>query len=83
MTAPTKPGHYWAQWRIARDGTREGDELTPSYDWEVVQVNENTNGGPCEEFSVSVPGVEKTQWVPDFFWWPGPLVPPVAKETAA
>lgn len=26
---PTTPGYYWAKWRIAADGTREGDELTP------------------------------------------------------
>jgi len=67
------PGYYWAQWRIAADGTYGGDELTPSMSWEIVQVNDN-NGPPgsAEELSVSVPGVRETQW-PDCFIW-GPRV---------
>jgi hypothetical protein len=72
---PTHEGHFWAQWRIARDGTRDGDELTPTTKWEVVQVNVNNNGGPGEEFTVSVPGVEMAQWRDDFVW--GPEVPPL------
>lgn len=63
------PGYYWAQWRIAADGTHEGDDLTPSFTWVIVQVNDN-NGEPgsAEEFSVAVPGVRETQW-PDCFIW--------------
>ncbi|QOF71442.1 hypothetical protein IG197_27480 [Aminobacter sp. SR38] len=38
---PTKPGYYWAQWRKAVAGTRDAAELTPSDDWEPVQVFEN------------------------------------------
>ena len=82
MTTPTREGFYWAKWRIAAEGTVEGDELTPSNDWEVVQVNDN-NGEGDEAFSVSVPGVEKPQWLPDFVWGPGPLVPPAARSDAA
>lgn len=71
---PRTPGHYWARWRVASPGTLEGDEQTPSDTWEVVQVNDN-NGEPgeLEELSVSVPGVQKTQWRNQFQW--GPRVP--------
>lgn len=67
---PMKPGYYWAKWRIAADGTREGDELTPSDTWEIVQVNMNDDDRPesGEYLSVSVPGVEKTQWRDCFVW---------------
>ena len=66
MSALT-PGYYWAKWRIASDDTHEGDELTPSDTWEIVQVNDN-NGEPGtpEELSVSVSGVREVQW-PDCF----------------
>lgn len=75
---PTKPGWYWAKWKIAAKGTREGDELTPSNEWEIVHVQENTLDPKDKEYlSVAVCGVEKTQW-PDCFFW-GPLV---AKEGA-
>lgn len=75
-STPTRPGYYWAKWRIAADGTRDGDELTPSSQWEVVEVCENHNGEPGEELSVSVAGVEKTQWLDCFIWGPGPLKVP-------
>jgi|GEM_PF-3569889 len=66
---PDRPGYYWAKWRIAAYGTREGDELTPSDTWEIVQVNGN-NGDPgsLEELSVSVSGVEQVQWRHYFVW---------------
>jgi len=67
---PTKEGHYWAKWRIAADGTIEGDEITPSDIWEVVQVNINGGTDPETYLSVSVPGVEKTQWLDCFVWGP-------------
>lgn len=65
------PGYYWAKWRIAADNTHEGDDLTPSDIWEIVQVNDN-NGEPGsnEEFSGAVSGVRETQW-PDCFVWGG------------
>jgi hypothetical protein len=64
---PTSTGYYWAKWRIAADGTVEGDELTPSDTWEIVQVNDN-HGEGNEKFSVSVCGVQTTQWLDCFFW---------------
>ncbi|MFT8778242.1 MAG: hypothetical protein ABF893_16535 [Gluconacetobacter liquefaciens] len=69
---PDQEGHYWAKWRIASDGTRDGDELTPSNKWEIVQVNDN-NGKEMMRFTVSVPGVEAAQWLDCFVW--GPRVP--------
>lgn len=64
-------GYYWAKWRIASDVTHEGNELTPSNEWEIVQVNDN-NGEPGnnEEFSVSVCGVREPQWIDCFIWGP-------------
>jgi hypothetical protein len=75
---PTQPGHYWAKWRIADDGTREGDELTPSDQWEVVQVVKNGGDPDGPEFlMVSVPGVEQSQLRENFFWGDlTPLTPP-------
>lgn len=68
---PEKPGHYWAKWRIAADGTHEGEELTPCDTWEVVQVNDNGGeAGSLEELSVSIPGVRETQWRDGFIWGP-------------
>lgn len=68
---PKQPGYYWAKWRIATDETHEGDELTPSNEWEIVQVNDNGGEpGSSEELSVSVPGVREVQWRDCFFWGP-------------
>lgn len=71
MNIPTGTGYYWAKWKIAVDGTRDGEHLTPSNEWEIVQVNDN-NGEPGsnEEFSVAVHGVETCQWLDCFFWGP-------------
>jgi len=75
--APTREGFYWAKWRIADDGTREGEELTPSDDWEVVYLFENSQDEASDErFMASVPGVERSQSVENFFWGPGPLTEP-------
>lgn len=73
MVIPLKPGYYWAKWRIAADGTHEGDDLTPSDIFEIVQVNWNYLGweeNPAEDeaLSVSVPGVRETQWRDCFVW---------------
>lgn len=78
---PTEEGHYWAMWKIAAEGTRDGDELTPSDTWEVVQVNINDYQGQVGEpeyFSASVPGVEVIQWLDSFVW--GPRVPDFKNE---
>jgi len=74
---PTAPGFYWAKWRIASEGTREADELTPSDDWEVVEVFENCiNKQDPEYLMVFVPGVEKGQPLDGFVWGSGVLEPP-------
>lgn len=70
---PTKPGYYWAKWRIPADDTFEGSKLCPSDTWEIVQVNSNTvdwKNNPLEDeaLSVSVPGVRETQWRDCFVW---------------
>ena len=80
-TIPTKPGYYWAKWRIATDDTLEGDDLTPSDTWEIVQVNVNCSDPSDDEYlSVSVPGVRETQWRDGFFW--GPFVADLDKRHA-
>jgi len=76
---PTKPGYYWAMWRKASPCTHEGDQLTPSDKWEVVEVWENYIGESCEadadeKFGVSVPGVRESQWLSNFIWADGPIV---------
>jgi len=78
---PTKAGFYWALWLTAAPGTNEGSELTPSSDWEVVEVWENFPGEPCEadqaeKFGVAVSGVREAQWLDNFLWGPGPLERP-------
>jgi hypothetical protein len=83
MNMPMKPGYYWAKWRIAADGTHEGDQQTPCDTWEVVQVNANSidwidDPTANEALSVSVPGVQKTQW-PDCFVW-GEFVAPLEQD---
>lgn len=76
-------GYYWAKWRIASDGTHEGEDLTPSDKWEIVQVNDNNveDRNDDEYLSVSVPGVRETQWRDGFVW--GEFVSPLAKRGAA
>ncbi|MER9768908.1 hypothetical protein NKJ09_22920 [Mesorhizobium sp. M0189] len=70
---PLKPGYYWAKWRIATEGTQDGDELTPSDNWEIVQVVENDPDWeihPAEEKAmfVFVCGVGEAQWRDGFVW---------------
>lgn len=72
---PQEPGYYWAKWRIAADSTHEGDELTPSDTWEIVQVNWNISGWQNltdeeepERLLVSVAGVREAQGRDGFFW---------------
>lgn len=77
---PRKPGYYWAKWRIPAEGTHEGDLMTPSDTWEIVQVNDNTsdwesNPDDDEALSVAVPGVGETQWRDCFVW--GDFVAPL------
>lgn len=79
---PNKPGHFWAKWQIASEATRDGDELTPSPNFEVVQVFENsTDGNDPEHLLVYVPGVEACQAL-DAFFWGSEVVPPLAPVRA-
>jgi hypothetical protein len=81
---PTRPGFYWAKWRIASDGTPEADELTPSDKWEVVEVFENCiDPDDDEHLMVSVPGVAKGQALDAFVWGSGALQPPGPREAPA
>lgn len=77
MSIPKTPGHYWAKWRIADDGTPEGDEQTPSDAWEVVQVflNQIDHDNP-EHLRVAVPGQVMSQSIENFYWGDGPLTQP-------
>lgn len=66
--APTQPGHYWAQWRIAGDDTPE-ELLPPAGTWEVVEVWENsTDVDDPERLLVFVGGVVQGQALENFFW---------------
>lgn len=75
-STPTKTGFYWAKWKIADEGTREGDELTPSDRWEVVEVCDNYGDDPRNYLRVSVSGVFMSQSIENFYWGPGPLEAP-------
>ena len=71
---PLTPGYYWAKWKIASPETHEGHLLTPSEQWEIVQVNinhVNWEDNPREDdeaLSVLIPGVRETQWRDQFYW---------------
>lgn len=71
--APAKHGFYWAQWRIADEGTQDDGELPAIGTWEVVDVFVNDIDG---NMRVHVSGVSKSQSIENFFWGPGPLEPP-------
>lgn len=61
------PGHYWAKWRSAADGTRDAAELTPSDHWEVVRGCAGL-GRSGEALFALVPGVDKAL-APECFEW--------------
>jgi hypothetical protein len=74
---PEKPGFYWAQWRIADDGTQDNGDLPPPGTWEVVDVFENNDDvTDAAHLRVHVSGVSRGQSIENFFWGPGPLAPP-------
>ena len=82
---PDGPGFYWAKWlwRIADDGTREGDELTPLDPWEVVEVFKNTLDTDDEDhLRVAVAGVETSQPLISFFWGRAIRLTPPNREIA-
>lgn len=83
MSTPTKPGHYWARWRIKSPGTAEEDD-PPSAQWEVVQVFENCIDPNDDEYlMVAVAGVERSQAIENFFWGDLVVPPNYAKQDDA
>lgn len=75
---PIVPGFYWAQWRIVADGSTTDQDATPPIGtWEVVEVHENClDRDDPEHLLVFVGGEATSQPLENFFWGPGPLVPP-------
>ena len=77
---PTKPGFYWAKWRIADQDdamTEEYESYLPCNKWGVVDVFENClDTSVAEYLRVHIPGVSDGQSLENFFWGPGPLEPP-------
>jgi hypothetical protein len=76
---PTKPGYYWAKWRIPSDDTPP-ECFVLSDTWEIVQVNANQvdwadDPMADEALSVMVPGVQQSQWRDCFVW--GDFVAPL------
>lgn len=79
MGLPDREGHWWGKWRIAADGTRDANDLTPSNEWEVMHVVRNTiDASDPEHLMVMVPGVERWQLLDSFVWGPGPIEEPQA-----
>lgn len=74
MSIPTKPGFYWAQWRIIDDGSST-EGTPPIGEWEVVQIFENCLDPTDPEYlRVFVGGEARSQSPENFFWGAGPLV---------
>jgi len=61
---PQAPGFYWGRWIKACPGTKEGDDLAPAHEWEVMHVVDNNSDVPM----VMVPGVQKWQPLENFEW---------------
>lgn len=76
---PTKPGFYWAKWKIAENGTKDEHDFRPLHNWEVVEVFVNcTDESDPEYLRVFVGGVSRTQSIENFYWGPGPFQEPRA-----
>jgi hypothetical protein len=73
-TSPTRAGFYWAKWLAAEPETPHAQMLTPSDDWEIVWVFENSTDRQQEDFlRVLVIGVEASQSIRNFEWGSGSL----------
>jgi len=69
LEIPTKPGFYWAKWKICNPGTADEESFRPCDHWEVVQVFENSLDEKAEDhLMVFVSGVQKAQSLENFFW---------------
>lgn len=73
---PDRPGYYWAEWRIAEDGTwPPGVEHITSFTPEVVCVRVDLGSGELPNVSdfkdplvVDICGFDKAQALEDFVW---------------
>ena len=67
---PTQPGFFWAEWRIAEDGTwPEGQEHIMSMTPEVVHVVVNLEDSVESDVLIAlVPGIDKQQLIENFVW---------------
>lgn len=69
MLVPKEPGWYFAKWKIAEDGTRDAEHLTPSNKIECVEIYINGHDKEDSEYlMVAVGGVEKPQPIENFYW---------------
>lgn len=78
-TEPAVPGFYWAKWRVADQGCTETaayEAFLPLNTWDVVEVFKNMNFDITDALRVFVSGVADSQSLENFFWGPGPLLPP-------
>lgn len=79
---PTKPGFYWAKWKIVEEGTMDEDSIILACaftgdSWEVVDVFANGIDPKHPRYwLVHVSGVAKPQSIENFYWGPGPLKEP-------
>lgn len=72
---PTRPGYYWAK-LVHPTRMPEGEDWK-SFDWEVVEVFENTLDETDEEhLMASVPGIGPAQAIDGFCWGPEVLPHP-------
>lgn len=78
---PNKEGYYWAKLVHPREGTAkpeywgQTDEDSKSVDWEVVQLHYDPNATEDEQWQVSVPGIELSQFALDCIWGPEVIKP--------
>jgi hypothetical protein len=83
---PTEIGYYWAEWRVAEDGTySEGVDHIIGFHAEVVWVIDNDDYYPDDprdepEFVVKVFGFETEQQLDNFVWRSGLLASPDEKS---
>lgn len=65
---PTKPGFYWARWKI-NDGTIDAmfDTSSPNALWEVVEVYWRDETDEPDAWCVWLMGIPGTQPVENFF----------------
>lgn len=79
-SAPTKPGFYYAKWRICDDGTADEQHFEPHDNIEIVEVFCDDNRDPEEgKWRAFVPGVALSQNAENFVWF-GPVLMPIEEK---